>query len=61
MEDLDCTFSEDLDKAITERDYEAVAYLLWAGVTPRLTTSDACNTMCKAPCTRGLQTTRTLR
>ena len=48
VEDLDCTFSEDLDKAITARDYEAVAYLLWAGVTPRLTTSDACNTMCKA-------------
>jgi len=48
VEDLDCTFSEDFDKAIEARDYEAVAYLLWAGVTPRLTTSDSCNAMCKA-------------
>ena len=48
VEDLDCVFAEELEKAIVARDYEAVAYLLWAGVTPRLTTSDACNTMCKA-------------
>lgn len=48
VEDLDCTFGEDLDKAIVACDYEAVAYLLWAGVTPRLPTSDGANAMCKA-------------
>ena len=48
VEDLDCTFGEELEKAIVARDYEAVAYLLWAGVTPRLTTSGSANAMCKA-------------
>ena len=48
VEDLDCTFGEQLDAAIVACDYEAVAYLLWAGVTPRLTTNGSCNAMCKA-------------
>jgi len=48
VEELDCTFGEDLEKAIIACDYEAVAYLLWAGVTPRLTTSGSSNAMCTA-------------
>lgn len=40
VEKMDCEFSEDLERAVVEGDRDGAAYLLWAGVSPRV--SQAC-------------------
>jgi len=45
VEELDAQFSEDLFRAVASGDRDAVAYLLWAGVTPRFQQVQAVRTI----------------
>jgi hypothetical protein len=61
VEELDAELSEDLFRAVASGDRDAVAYLLWAGVTPRFKQAQAIRTiMQNALCNRDLEMARLL-
>lgn len=56
VEELDAQLSEDLFRAVGSHDRDAVAYLLWAGVTPRFQQVQAVRTILQqALCDRDLE------